>query len=62
MLNSEEQLSKYMNIVDAQKARGLIDYILEYAPDMYSIENLQSQSLLELIKLKQSMDDLANCY
>lgn len=62
MLNSEEQLSKYMNIVDAQKARGLIDYILEYAPDMYSKENLQTQSLQELIRLKQSMDDLANCY
>jgi hypothetical protein len=62
MLNTEEQLSKYMNIVDAQKARGLIDYILEYAPDMYSKENLQGQSLQELVRLKQSMDDLANCY
>jgi len=62
MLNSEEQLSKYMNIVDAQKARGLIDYILAYAPDMYSKESLQAQSLHELVKLKESMDDLANCY
>ena len=62
MLNSEEQLSKYMNIVDAQKARGLIDYILEHTPDMFSKENLQAQSLQELIKLKQSMDDMADCY
>ena len=62
MLNSEEQLSKYMNIVDAQKARGLIDYVLEHTPDMYSRENLEGQSLQELIKLKQSMDDMADCY
>jgi hypothetical protein len=62
MLNSDEQVSKYMNIVDAQKAQGLIDYVLEHTPDMYSRENLQAQSLQELIKIKQSMDDMANCY
>jgi hypothetical protein len=62
MLNSDEQVSKYMNIVDAQKARGLIDYVLEHTPDMYSRENLQTRSLQELIKIKQSMDDMANCY
>jgi tryptophan synthase beta subunit len=62
MLNTEEQLTKYMDIVDAQKARGLIDYIVEYAPGMYSLESLQAQSLKELVILKESMDDLANCY
>jgi len=62
MLNSEEQLSKYVKLVNAQRAQGLIDYILEYAPDLYTAENLQAQSLEELSKLKESMDDLANCY
>lgn len=62
MLNSDEQLSKYADLVKAQKAKGLIDYILEYAPDIYTNEYLVVQSLDELCKVKESMDDLANCY
>lgn len=62
MLNTEEQLSKYAKLVNAQEARGLIDYIREYAPDLFSLDNLQTQSLEDLRKLKESMDDLANCY
>lgn len=62
MLNSEEQLSKYTSLVNAQKAKGLIDYILEYAPNLYTKEYLIEQSLDELCNVKESMDDLANCY
>lgn len=62
MLNTEEQMSKYTKQVNAQRAQGLIDYILEYAPDLYSLENLRGQSLEDLKKVKESMDDLANCY
>ncbi|MDF2519912.1 MAG: hypothetical protein K0R84_540 [Clostridia bacterium] len=61
-LNSDEQLIKYTDIVNAQKAKGIIDYILEYAPDLFSKESLLSKSLDELHKVKESMDDLANCY
>lgn len=62
MLNSEEQLSKYTSLVNAQKAKGLIDYILEYAPNLYTKEYLIEQSLDELCNVKENMDDLANCY
>lgn len=62
MLNSEEQLAKYANIVNTQEAHGIIDYILEHTPDLYSIDTLSAKSLEELRKLKESMDDLANCY
>lgn len=61
-LNSDEQLIKYTDMVNAQKAKGIIDYILEYAPDLFSKESLLSKSLDELHKVKESMDDLANCY
>jgi hypothetical protein len=62
MLNSEEQLDKYTNVVNAQEARGIINYIMEYTPDQYSIEALLAQPLENLRKLKESMDDMANCY
>ena len=62
MLNSEEQLSKYASIVNNQEANGLIDYIRENAPDLYTIEALMVQPIEELRKLKESMDDMANCY
>lgn len=62
MLNTDEQISKNVNLVNEQQAKGLIDYIMEYAPDLYSRESLFTQSLEELRKLKESMDDLANCY
>lgn len=62
MLNSQEQLSKYTSIVNAQEAQGLINYIREYAPGLYSDERLHNQSLQDLRKLKENMDDLANCY
>ena len=62
MLNSEEQLSKYVSIINNQEALGLIDYIREYAPDLYTLEVLLLKPIDELKKLKESMDDLANCY
>lgn len=62
MLNTDEQMTKYTSLVNDQQAKGLIDYIMEYAPDLYSKENLFAQSLEELRKVKESMDDLANCY
>jgi hypothetical protein len=62
MLNTEEQLAKYTKIVNNQEAHGLIDYIKEHAPDLYSLEALMTKPLDELRKLKESMDDLANCY
>lgn len=62
MLNSDEQLSKYTDLVNTQKSKGLIDYIVEYAPNLYTKENLVSKSFDELCKIKESMDDLANCY
>ena len=62
MLNSEEQLSKYVSIINNQEALGLIDYIREYAPDLYTLEALLLKPIDELKKLKESMDDLANCY
>ncbi len=62
MLSSQEQLSKYTSIVNAQEAKGLINYILEYAPGVYSPDKLNMQSLQDLRKLKENMDDLANCY
>lgn len=62
MLNSEEQLSKYISIVNNQEALGLIDYIREYAPGLYTLDALLLQPIDELKKLKESMDDLANCY
>lgn len=62
MLNSEEQLSKYINVVNNQEAHGLIDYIQEYAPNLYTLDALLTQPIEELRKLKESMDDLANCY
>jgi hypothetical protein len=62
MLNSQEQLSKYTNVVNNQEAHGIIDYIQEYAPDLYTFEALLAQPIEELRKLKESMDDLANCY
>lgn len=62
MLNSDEQLSKYTGIVNAQEAQGLINYILEYAPGVYSPDKLYNQSLQDLRQLKEHMDDLANCY
>lgn len=62
MLNSEEQLDLHAKAVDAQEARGLIDYILQNAPDVFVLDNLLNQPLEELRKLKESMDDLANCY
>jgi tetrahydromethanopterin S-methyltransferase subunit B len=62
MLNSEEQLSKYTNVVNNQEANGLIDYIREYAPDLYTLDALKLQPIEVLRKLKESMDDLANCY
>lgn len=62
MLNSEEQLLKYIGIVNNQEALGLIDYIREYAPGLYTLEALLAQPIDELKKLKESMDDLANCY
>lgn len=62
MLNTDEQMSKYTTLVNAQQAKGLIDYIMEYAPDLYSRESLFAQSLEDLRKVKESMDELANCY
>ena len=62
MLKSQEQFSKYLRMVHAQEAQGLINYIMEYAPGLYTTEKLYSQPLEELRKLKESMDDLANCY
>lgn len=62
MLKTDEQISKQMNLVNEQQAKGLIDYIMEYAPDLYSRESLFAQSLEELRNIKGSMDDLANCY
>lgn len=62
MLNSEEQLIKYISIVNNQEALGLIDYIREYAPGLYTLDALLLQPIDELKKLKESMDDLANCY
>lgn len=62
MLSTEDQLEKYTQLVNTQEAYGLIDYIAENAPDLYSRDDLMKHSLEDLRKLKESMDDLANCY
>lgn len=62
VVDSEEQLKEFASMVMEQEAHGLIDYILDNAPELYTEEKLSQKTLEELKQIKEELDDLANSY
>ncbi len=62
VVNNEDQLREFESMVIAQEAHGLVDYILDNAPELYTQEKLAEKTLEELKLIKEELDDLANSY
>jgi predicted DNA-binding antitoxin AbrB/MazE fold protein len=62
VINSEEFMNELKEMEDKQEAQGLINYITEHVPDLYTKEKLHQKTLMELRKIKESMEDWANSY
>lgn len=62
IVSTEEEINEYETMADSQIAEGLIDYIHENVPNLYTKENLNKKTLRELKEIKDQMEDLANMY
>ncbi len=62
IVSTEEEMAEYETMADSQMAKGLIDYIHENVPNLYTKESLSQKTLKELKEIKEQMDDLANMY
>lgn len=62
IVRTNEEMKEYETMADEQLANSLRDYIHEHVPNLYTIESLSKKDLSELKKIKEKMDDLANCY
>lgn len=62
VINSEESMNELKEMVNEQEAQGLINYITENVPDLYTSEKLHQKTLTELKEIKESMEDWANSY
>jgi hypothetical protein len=55
-------MKEFETMADAQVAKGLVEYIHEHVPNLYTTESLSQKTLAELKEIKEQMDDLANMY
>jgi hypothetical protein len=62
IVSTVEEMAEYETMADGQIAKGLIDYIHEHAPNLYTKESLNQRTLSQLKEIKEQMDDLANMY
>lgn len=62
IVRSDEEIQEYESMADAQLAKGIMDYIHEHLPNLYTRESLSQKTLTELKEIKEKMDDLANMY
>lgn len=62
IVRTDEEILEYETMAQAQMAKGIIDYIHEHAPNLYTRESLRQKNLSELMEIKAQMDELANMY
>ena len=62
IIGTDEKLKECMSMVNAQESNGLINYIVENAPNIFHKENLDQLTLCQLKEIREVLDDLANCY
>lgn len=62
IVRTDEEMKEFETMADAQEAKGLMDYIHEHVPNLYTKEGLDQKNLSELKEIKEKMDDLANSY
>ena len=62
IVSTEQEINEYETMADSQIAEGLIDYIHENVPNLYTKEGLTQKTLSELKEIKEQMEDLANMY
>ncbi|MFZ5354627.1 MAG: hypothetical protein ACOZCL_18140 [Bacillota bacterium] len=62
VINSEEEMQKYNDIISKHNYYELVDYIMEYSPNLFEKEKLEQMTIEELQEIKEKVFELANSY